>query len=398
MRVLLIDVNCKYSSTGKIVYNLKKGLESYGHKAAICYGRGELIKEEGIYKFGLDWETYLHAFFARLTGLNGYFSFCSTKRLIKFIDDFNPDIVHIHELHAYFVNIKTLINYLKKKNIKIVYTFHCEYLYTGKCGHANECTKYQDKCGNCSHIHDYPKSLFFDFTKKMLKDKKDLLINEDFTIVTPSKWLQERVKSSFLKEKDIIVINNGIDCDQIFHIVDKKIQNNLREKYNLENKKIILSVAPNILSEEKGGKTIIELSTIMSNSDLHFVLIGAEHDEQISDNITILKKTKDQKELATWYSMAELFLICSKKENFPTTCLEALCCGTRIVGIDGGGTKETANAPYGLFVKNKSSLSKAIDEMLLEKASPKEISNYGYLRYSNDIMIKKYIDLYKELN
>ena len=186
MKVLLIDVNCKYSSTGKIVYDLFRKLKVEGHEAAVCYGRGEVIREEGIYKFGLDWETRIHAGLARITGLNGYFSPISTKRLIRFIEKFQPDVIHIHELHAYFVNLKPLINYIKLKKIKVVWTFHCEYMYTGKCGHAYECLNFQKGCGDCPAVKDYPKSLFFDKTRKMLKDKKELLGDLDFTIVTPS--------------------------------------------------------------------------------------------------------------------------------------------------------------------------------------------------------------------
>ena len=156
MRVLLIDVNCKYSSTGQIVYDLFRRLNEDGHDAAVCYGRGELIKETGIYKFGIDWETRIHAALARITGLNGYYSFFSTLRLIKFIEKYKPDVIHIHELHAYFVNIKMLVEYIKKKKIKIVWTFHCEYMYTGKCGHAHDCLRFLEGCGNCPLVRDYP--------------------------------------------------------------------------------------------------------------------------------------------------------------------------------------------------------------------------------------------------
>lgn len=171
-RILLIDVNCKNSSTGKIVYDLYQNLRNDGREAAVCYGRGEKIEEENIFKFGLDWETNIHALCARITGYNGCYSYISTWRLIRFIDEFKPDVIHIHELHAYFVNIRPLLSYIKKKNIKVVWTFHCEYMYTGKCGHAYECTKYQKECGNCPNPKGYPKSLFFDRTREMFQMKK----------------------------------------------------------------------------------------------------------------------------------------------------------------------------------------------------------------------------------
>lgn len=272
-RVLLIDVNCKGSSTGKIVYDLYSSLRADGRKAAICYGRGVLIEEENIYKFGLDWETRIHAGLARVTGYNGYFSVLSTKRLIEYIEKFKPDIIHIHELHAYFVNIKPLITYIKQKKIPLIWTFHCEYMYTGKCGHAYECTNYQRECGNCPAVKDYPKSLFFDKTKQMLQMKKELLSGFVFTIVTPSNWLADRVKTSFLKGKKVEVIHNGIDTD-IFHPVDaSELRKELRIPYD---NRVILAVAPNIMSDAKGGRWVLKLAEKMKDEKTYFVLVGDE--------------------------------------------------------------------------------------------------------------------------
>ncbi len=271
-RILLLDVNCKFSSTGKIVYDLFNYLKKEGREVAVCYGRGELIKEDDIFKFGLDWETKIHAGLARLTGYNGCFSPFSTKRLIRYIENFKPDIIHIHELHAYFVNIKPLIKYIKKRNIKVVSTFHCEYMYTGKCGHAYTCDKYRRVCGKCPAVHEYPKSLFFDKTKQMFLMKKRLFEDLDMRIVTPSQWLADRVKTSFLKDKPISVIHNGIDTD-IFHPVDTS---ELRTELKIpDDYKIILAVAPGIMSDRKGGQWILKLAELMKDAKYFFVLVGA---------------------------------------------------------------------------------------------------------------------------
>ena len=270
-RILLIDVNCKNSSTGKIVYDLYSGLKADRRKAAVCYGRGDLIEEHGVYKFGLDWETRIHAGLARVTGYNGCFSPVSTKRLIDYIDQFHPDLIHLHELHAYFVNIGPLLEPIKEKQIPVVWTFHCEYMYTGKCGHAYDCTNYQRECGGCPAVREYPKSLFFDRTSQMLRKKKNLLSNLDFSIVTPSKWLADRVRTSFLKDKRIDVIHNGIDTG-IFHPVDAS---ELRRKLMIpDENKVVLALAPNIMSESKGGAWVLKLSEIMKNEKVTFVLVG----------------------------------------------------------------------------------------------------------------------------
>lgn len=272
-RVLLIDVNCKFSSTGKIVYNLFKGLKEDGREAAICYGRGDEILEEGIYKFGLDWETNIHAGLARITGYNGCFSPISTRRLIAYIEKFKPDVIHIHELHAYFVNIKPLLEYIKKKKIKVVWTFHCEYMYTGKCGYAYDCKKYISGCENCPAIKEYPKSMIFDKTKQMYLKKKQLLEDMDIDIVTPSKWLADRVKLSFLKDKNIQVIHNGIDID-IFHPMDTV---DLKQQLNIsKDDKVVVAIAPDIMIERKGGKQVLQLAKQMSDQKIVFVLVGVK--------------------------------------------------------------------------------------------------------------------------
>lgn len=396
MRVLLIDVNCKKGSTGKIVYDLYQQLKADGHEAAICYGRGELIDGENIFKFGLDWETNIHGGLARLTGLNGYFSPLSTRRLIRFIEEFKPDVVHIHELHAYFVNHKPLLTYLQKKQIKVVWTFHCEYMYTGKCGYAYECENWKTECGNCLAIRDYPKSLLLDFTRKMFREKKKLLENMDFTIVTPSSWLANRVKESFLGNKEIRVIHNGIDTDNVFYPRSKQKIDELKNRYGVDGKKIVLSVAPNIMDERKGGKTVLEISKSFIEENVHFVLVGTDENKNIGDSVTLIKRTENQDELALWYSAADVFLICSKRENFPTTCLEAMCCGTPVVGIGEGGTAETVPAPYGTFCSPEDTVGivNAVHRYLMGEKDAETIGGLGKELYDKAKMMVEYSAIY----
>lgn len=396
MRVLLIDVNCKSGSTGKIVYDLFSEINRTENVAAICYGRGKKIVENGIFKFGIDIETYMHAFLTRLTGLTGYFSFFSTQRLLKYIKKFKPDAVHIHELHAYFVNIKPIISYLKKNNIKTIWTFHCEFMYTGKCGHSFECDKWKIECGKCPNLKDYPKSLKFDFTRKMFNDKRGLF--EDFdnlTIVTPSQWLADRVKESFLKDKDIKVIHNGIDIENIFHSTRF---DEIKLKHDLNDEKIILAVAPDIMSKRKGGSWVVKLSQKFLNCTIKFILIGVEDlAEKFDDNIIAIGRTDNQVELAKYYSMADVFVICSERENFPTTCIEAISCGTPICGFDTGGTRETAPAQYGSFVKygDLDSLEKEVRRFLQVNIKT-ECESYGKSNYDKKKMFSKYLKLYGE--
>lgn len=340
MRVLLIDVNCKNSSTGNIVYNLYKYINYTGDEAAVCYGRGEKLKEKNIFKFGLDTETYIHALLTRITGFTGCFSLFSTRRLIKFIKKFNPDVVHIHELHAYFVNIKPLINYLKKNHIKTVMTLHCEFAYTGKCGHSMECEQWKTECRQCPHLREYVSTIWFDHTNYMFRQKKNIFSNfNELSIITPSKWLAQRVSASFLKNCPLSVIHNGIDTN----IFCPKEVSYLRKELKInKDEKVVLSVAPHLMTKEKGGFFIKEIAKRLEARKIRFLMIGVDGIERIYDrNIILNGPIFDKTILANYYSLADLFLICSERENFPTTCIEAQCCGTPIYGFNTGGTAET---------------------------------------------------------
>ncbi len=401
MKVLLIDVNCKHSSTGKIVYDLYSELNNQDHEAAICYGRGPLVKEPMIYKFSSNLEMYAHAFLTRITGLTGVYSPIATHRLIKHIEKFNPDIVHIHELHAYFVNITPLINYLKKNKIKTVWTFHCEFMYTGKCGHAYECEKWKVECGNCPQVREYPSSLFFDFTKKMFNEKKKLFHNfNNLTIVTPSEWLANRVKQSFLKDKDIRVIHNGIDTTNIFY---PRNFEHLKKKHNITDEKIVLAVAPNLMSEQKGGRWLLELAKKFINDDkIKFVLIGVDDlNQDFDDNIIALGRTSNQIELAEYYSMADITLLTSIKETFSLVSAESLACGTPVIGFDSGAPSEIAPKGYGVFVEygDIKSLVREIRIFLNKESklkSKNECELYGKERYPKSLMFQHYMKLYKQ--
>lgn len=394
MRVLLIDVNYKYSSTGKIVHDLAHELIKSGHKARVLFGRGELIDSDVALRVSPAWEVYFHALMTRLTGLVGVFSYFSTRRLIKQIKKFRPDVIHLHELHGYYINYSEVVRFLKELNIPVVWTFHCEFAYTGKCGYAYDCEKWKTECSSCPQIKEYPTSLYFDFTRYMFnKKRRDFDDFDNLTIVTPSAWLANRVNQSFLSGYDTRVIHNGIDTDNVFYPRSYSDRSN--------SKKTVLAVAPDIMSERKGGRSVVALAKRFP-SDVEFVMVGVVGSvEGLPSNVHTVEKTNNQDELADYYSRADLFLICSKRENFPTTCLEALSCGTPVVGFDEGGTAETAPGKLGCFVpfgdidslevaiKNYFSGQSNIDMTLCRLFAEKN--------YSRHAMYSNYVRLYSEL-
>ena len=348
-KILEIDVNYKHSSTGQIVYDIYSASEKYNKEVAVCYGRGKLYREKNVFKFGIDIETYMHAVLSRVTGYNGCFSFFSTKRLIKYIEDFQPDIIHIHELHAYFVNIKPLINYIKQSKIPLVWTFHCEYMYTGKCGYAYECTQFQTSCCNCPAIKQYPKSLFFDRTKQMYAMKYNLLSNMDFTITTPSKWLEDRVKLSILKEKPINTIWNGVDTTTFFPRVEEALD--LKKKLMIKNEKTVLFVAPDVSDYRKGAHWVVKLAWELIKENIIFIMVGGgTYKGDYPSNVKYVGKVLDKRLLAAYYSMSDAYVICSERETYSMTCAEALCCGTPVVGFKSGAPETVFQGEYVQFV------------------------------------------------
>lgn len=392
MKILLIDVNYKYSSTGQLVYQLHQYLHHCGHQSLVCYGRGKTFHDRDVIKFGLDWETYIHALLTRVTGYTGYFSFLSTKRLIKCIDNFQPDIIHIHEMHAYFVNIRMLLKYIARKRIKTVFTLHCEFDYTGKCGHSMECEKWKTVCGNCPHLKDYPRVLWFDQTRRMHLQKKKLFANlPDATITTVSPWLRKRAEQSFLKNHAFETIYNGIDIN-VFH---QRSDEALRKKLGLESEKIVISVAPHIMSKEKGGHFIEELA--QRNKDIAFILVGTDEScLKRKANIIYVPKVSERQELAAYYSISNVFVITSLKETFSLTCAEALCCGIPVVGFECGAPEMIFEEPYASFVPYGD--IEGLEDKMLQKIlkKPEKIEQYAK-QFSIENMLKKYLLLYDQI-
>ena len=398
MRILYINVICKHGSTGKITYDLYTQCKDDGHEAVVCYGRGPKLKEPDVYKFGLDWETNVHALLTRLTGVNGCWSFFSTRRLLKFLDAFQPDVVHLHEPHAYFVNLQPLYDYFAKRNIPLVYTFHCEYAYTGKCGYAYDCERWKTGCGNCPQVREYPASFFFDFTKQMFRRKQAQWENlKKVVITTPSGWLADRVRCSFLKDRDIRVVYNGVDTKNVFYRRDTKA---LREEHGLTDEKIVLTVAPKLMGERKGGRWVVQLARQMKDENIKFIMVGIEDmSQKFPDNVIPIARTANQHKLAEYYSMADCFVICSDKETFSMTCAESLCCGTPIAGFCSGAPETVFLQPHAVFgtYGDLDELEKNVKLQLNAAFDREKLAKEMQQLYSRDSMYENFMNIYKEL-
>ncbi len=350
MKTVLIN-SCNFGSTGNIMLEIAETAENGGYTAAVCYPQSRdnsrKQKEKDLI-IGTRFSRNIHLQLAGITGLNGCFSYFSTLKLLKKLDKLKPDIIHLHNLHNCYINLPMLFKYIKKHNIKTVWTLHDCWSFTGHCPHFDMigCDKWKTGCYSCPQYKEYPKSLF-DNSKYMYRLKKKWFTGvENMTIVTPSEWLAGLVKESYLKDYPVKVINNGIDLN-----VFKPTESDFRKKYALENKYIVLGVAFG-WGKRKGLDVFVELTKRLDKEKYKIVLVGTDDniDKLLPDNIISIHRTQNQTELVKIYSAADVFANPTREENYPTVNMEALACGTPVVTFNTGGSPEMLDETCGAAV------------------------------------------------
>ena len=372
-------------STGHIMMNIHKELQKQGYDSYVVWGRGrKATNDHEIYmndKIGV----YFHALYSRLTGKTGFASKMATKRLLKQLDIIKPDIVHLHNVHGYYINIELLFNYLKQRKIKVIWTLHDCWAFTGQCPHfiINKCEKWKTECCNCPMINEYPKTIV-DNSRWNFQKKKELFSGLDMTIVTPSKWLADIVKESFLKEYPIRVIHNGIDTS-----IFRPTEGDFRLKNNLENKKIVLGVA-GTWSKTKGLNDFIELYNYLDN-EYKIVLIGLNKSQinSLPTGMIGINRTENQKELAQIYSTSNVLFNPTYADNYPTVNIESIACGTPVLTYDTGGSGEFTS-----FLKSNNNNMYIIKKETVKTQGMNEVKKYIDKIISSNFEIKdyKYID------
>lgn len=392
MKIVQINQVC-YASTGKIAIGISDVLEKYNIENYILYTTGDCDRANAI-KYGSDIDTKLSAGVAKVFGNYGFNSFYNTHCLIKKLDNIKPDIIHLHNIHGHNVNLKKLFEYIKKRNIKVVWTFHDCWSFTGYCTHFDyeKCYKWQDKCEKCVQYKRY--SLIFDKSKSLFKRKKAAAEGLKLSIVTPSVWLSELVKESFYKECPVYVVNNGINLD-----IFKPTENNFKQKYGIESKKMLLGVATGF-TQKKGFDYFLKLSRIIDN-DAVIVLVGVsgEQKAKLPNNIIGIERNADQKELAGIYTAADVFINCTLEENFPTVNLEALACGTPIVTFKTGGSVESANGGVGSVVPqgDTEALYQEAKRLMTIDGMSEKCRATAVEKYDEKKRYEDYIEIYKNL-
>lgn len=337
----MINVVCGIRSTGRICTDLALELEARGHEVKIAYGR-ETVPEQFrrfAIRIGNDWDVRLHGLKARLWDGCGFGSKKATKRFIEWIKIYNPDVIHLHNIHGYYINIEELFNYLRSSKKRIMWTLHDCWAFTGHCTYFEyiNCNRWQYECRQCPQKKEYPACNLVSRANYNYRMKKKLFTGiERLQIITPSNWLKDMVKQSYLKGYPVMTIHNGVDTN-IFRYTPSTI----REKYNLNDKKIILGVA-SIWDKRKGLKYLVQLSKRL-NENYQVVVIGISEKQKrrLPQNILGILRTDSIFELVAWYSAADFFVNPTLEDNYPTTNLEAIACGVPVISFDTGGSVES---------------------------------------------------------
>lgn len=379
-----------YKATGSIMMNIHQQLQKAGDDSYVFWGRGRnatndheiVIKDD----LGVKW----HGLYTRLTDKTGFASNRATKKLIHELEQINPDIVHLHNIHGYYLNIEILFHYLKRTHPKIVWTFHDCWPFTGHCAYFDMvgCEKWKYGCKKCPQKRAYPTSLLMDNSVWNWNKKRELFTGADITIVTPSRWLKNIVKQSFLKEYEIVVIHNGIDTS----VFRPEIVDDINGM-PAQNKRIILGVASE-WTARKGFDDFIRLHSMLDHKKYVIMLVGLtrKQKQEIPDGMIGIERTSNVQELVRLYSRADWLFNPTYDDNFPTINLESIACGTSVITYRTGGSPETVNETNG-WVVEKGDL-KAVCKIINEGSK-----KTGRLdtKFQKETMIESYLQLYQNV-
>ena len=395
MKILQINGVCGIKSTGRICTDLAEVLKENGHECLIAYGR-ETVPEKynsAAFRIGTDNDVKLHGLKARLFDAAGFGSKQTTERFVEKIREYDPDIIHLHNIHGYYINIEVLFKYLKECGKPIVWTLHDCWAFTGHCSHftAVDCSRWKTGCFGCPQKQKYPSSFFLDRSKQNWERKRKIFTGlERLVCVTPSEWLAGLVRQSFLGGYDVCAIPNGVDLNLF-----KPTESDFRKRYGLENKKIILGVAT-AWSESKGIREFEQLSMMLDDS-FKVVLVGITPERisaEAAERILCIPRTDSVEELAGIYTAADVFVNAGKEETMGLTTVEAMSCGTPVVVSNLTAVPEVVTPDGGIVLETitAENIKFGIEKVLETDFDTRKNAE----RYEKKQQYLKYIELYKE--
>lgn len=400
----VLQINCVYDtgSTGKLVRLLHERLKAEGMESIVVYGRGTAVREDGVVKVCSELFGKANNLLSRVTGLMYGGCPLSTAQIKSVIRREKPDLVHVHCINGYFVNIYSLMQWLREKNYPVVLTHHAEFMYTANCSHAFDCDKWLTGCGRCERFRAATKSWFLDRTADSFARMCRAMngFGERLAAVSVSPWQMTRAeRAPILSGVRHIQIGNGVDT-AVFY----PREGTAGQKAALgipENHKVVLHVTANFdptPGHAKGGEYLLALAERFRGESVTFVVAGRSSADS-TENVIILGNVRDQKELAGYYSIADVTVITSRRETFGMPCAESLCCGAPVAGFRAGGPESIALEEYSSFAEygDVDALEACVRKWLAGDASRKRIAAAAAERYDTNRMTAQYLNLYRSM-
>lgn len=396
----VVEINTyNFGSTGTIMLEVSERLREAGHRVLVCYPairRNRMKEVTDSYWMRTRVERKLGMILSRWLGCEDLFFRLSTWRLVRKMDRFGVDLVHLHNLHGWYVNIPVLFRYLRKKKIPVVWTLHDCWALTGHCAHFERigCEKWKADCKDCPQYRDYPHSRI-DNARRLLRVKRRFIEGiPGLTLVAPSEWLASLARKSYLKESPVSVIYNGIDTE-----VFRPTESDFRARWHLEGKTILLGVAM-LWGMKKGLDVFVRLAHELDDR-YGFVLVGTDDDvdKSLPARVVSIHRTMDQRELAAIYTAADLFVNPTREEVFGLVNVEALACGTPVLTYDTGGSPESLDAGCGNVVARDDydALKAEIERIATTRPYSPEVCRARALRFSGRQMQDAYLRLFEEI-
>ena len=348
MRIVQINAVYGYGSTGIIVKDIQSACQNERIDCVAAYSQSKGEVKSG-YHLGNAFSNRLHALLSRISGKQGYFSCLSTWRFLRFLDNYKPDILHLHNLHGCYINVPMLLKYAAKKKIAVVVSLHDCWFYTGGCSHYTSvgCNKWLQKCGNCPRRYEEFPALLYDSSAVQLRDRWNLFGKiKNLTAVGVSRWIVDEARKTVFREAQCVAIHNGINVD-FFH----PVKNDFRKRYHLEGKYVILAPA-NKWFLDVNRETFDYFASRLTD-DMRMVFIGNGVDEsRLTDKMINVGFVSSREELRGIYSACDVMANCTREESLSLLNVEVQACGTPVVTYSNTGVKETVDGICGFAVEN----------------------------------------------